>query len=127
MDALTTRVLLARSRSSDRSAGAPSSALPKGTIMRLGAAQRLKTSVLERRFVIHEIPGILWTSAYQSAPAPLILLGHPGGLGAMYSRLMKRAGACAAAGFASGAIELPRSGDRPGSSTADRLAATCVG
>ena len=95
--------------------------------MHLDRARNVDDGVLERTFRLDGTPGILWTSAYQSAPAPLILLGHPGGLGAMYSRLMKRAGACAAAGFASGAIELPRSGDRPGSSTADRLAATCVG
>jgi dienelactone hydrolase len=44
---------------------------------------------------------------------PLILLGHPGGLHKMYSRLVARARHSAAEGFAAATIELPGSGDRP--------------
>ncbi|MFF0729274.1 alpha/beta hydrolase [Streptomyces sp. NPDC004134] len=70
--------------------------------------------VLERRFVLGEIPGILWTPASVSAPAPLILLGHPPlGLNKMYPRLVARARHAAADGFAAATIELPGSGDRP--------------
>jgi len=79
--------------------------------------QRLDGGVLEREFTLGEIPGVLWTpaSATASAPAPLILLGQPGGLGLrrMYPRLVGRAQAAAADGFATAAIELPGSGDRP--------------
>ncbi|QAY62590.1 alpha/beta hydrolase [Xylanimonas allomyrinae] len=67
--------------------------------------------VVERRFTLGDIPGILWTPA--SRPAPLILLGHPGGLDTMYPRLAGRARRSAADGFASATIELPGSGDRP--------------
>ncbi|MGW3122796.1 alpha/beta hydrolase [Streptomyces sp. NPDC001107] len=75
--------------------------------------QRLDDGVLEREFTLGEIPGILWTPTSASAPAPLILLGHPGGLHKMYPRLVARARHCAADGFASATIELPGSGDRP--------------
>ncbi|GHF18818.1 hypothetical protein GCM10014715_87090 [Streptomyces spiralis] len=78
--------------------------------------QRLDDGVLERKFTLGEIPGILWTptSASVSAPAPLILLGHPTlGLHKMYPRLVARARHAAADGFATATIELPGSGDRP--------------
>ncbi|KUL55358.1 hypothetical protein ADL22_00190 [Streptomyces sp. NRRL F-4489] len=78
--------------------------------------QRLDDGVLEREFTLGEIPGILWTpaSASASAPAPLILLGHPPlGLRTMYPRLVARARRSAAEGFATATIELPGSGDRP--------------
>ncbi|RKT88147.1 Dienelactone hydrolase [Saccharopolyspora antimicrobica] len=86
--------------------------------MRFTSEQRLDDGVLEREFTLGEIPGILWTPA--SAPAPLILLGHPGGLPQMYPRLAARARQCAAEGFATATIELPGGGDRPRSATAEQ-------
>ncbi|MEG8182110.1 alpha/beta hydrolase [Nocardia terpenica] len=79
--------------------------------MQFISEQRFDDGVLEREFTLGEIPGILWTPG--SAPAPLILLGHPGGLRRMYSRLVARARHSAAQGFAAATIELPGSGDRP--------------
>ncbi|WP_432037063.1 alpha/beta hydrolase [Streptomyces cucumeris] len=84
--------------------------------MHFTSEQRLDDGVLEREFTLGGIPGILWTpaSASSSAPAPLILLGHPPlGLRAMYPRLAGRARQAAADGFAAATIELPGSGDRP--------------
>ncbi|MFE0774357.1 dienelactone hydrolase family protein [Streptomyces sp. NPDC058861] len=82
--------------------------------MHFTSEQRLDDGVLEREFTLGEIPGILWTPASPSAPAPLILLGHPPlGLRRMYPRLVERARQAAADGFASATIELPGSGDRP--------------
>ncbi|MFF1345695.1 alpha/beta hydrolase [Streptomyces sp. NPDC058322] len=88
--------------------------------MRFTSEQRLDDGVLEREFTLGEIPGILWTpesasaSPSASAPAPLILLGHPPlGLRKMYPRLVARARQSAADGFATATIELPGSGDRP--------------
>ncbi|MEU8794301.1 alpha/beta hydrolase [Streptomyces sp. NPDC048643] len=84
--------------------------------MRFTSEQRLDDGVLEREFTLGEIPGILWTpaSASASAPAPLILLGHPPlGLRKMYPRLVGRALHSAVDGFATATIELPGSGDRP--------------
>ncbi|MGW8777057.1 alpha/beta hydrolase [Streptomyces sp. NPDC055796] len=84
--------------------------------MHFTSEQRLDDGVLEREFTLGDIPGILWTpaSASASAPAPLILLGHPPlGLRRMHPRLVARARHSAAEGFATATIELPGSGDRP--------------
>ncbi len=84
--------------------------------MRFTSERRLDDGVLEREFTLGEIPGILWTPG--SASAPLILLGHPGGLHKMYPLLVARARHAAAEGFAAATIELPWSGDRPRSAAA---------
>ena len=82
--------------------------------MRFSSEQRLDDGVLEREFTLGEIPGILWTPAPASAPAPLILVGHPGGLHKMHLRLAARARHYAAEyGFAAAAIDAPGHGDRP--------------
>jgi hypothetical protein len=83
--------------------------------------QRLADGSLEREFVLGDIPGILWTPA--SSPAPLILLGHPGGLRSMYPRLAGRARRSLATGFAAATIELPGSGERPRSVDAEQARA----
>ncbi|MEJ2860890.1 alpha/beta hydrolase [Actinomycetospora flava] len=80
--------------------------------MRFTGEQRLDDGVLERTFTLGDVPGVLWTPA-SPAPAPLILLGHPGGLPRMYPRLAARARHSVAEGFAAATIELPGSGDRP--------------
>ena len=81
--------------------------------MRFTAERHLDDHVLEREFTLGDIPGVLWTPGSASAPAPLILLGHPGGLRRMYPRLLARARHVVADGFAAATIELPGGGDRP--------------
>ncbi|GGV38499.1 hypothetical protein GCM10010182_73490 [Actinomadura cremea] len=82
--------------------------------MHFTSERRLDDGVLEREFTLDEVPGILWTPAGSaSAPAPLILLGHPGGLDRLYPRVASRARSAAAEGFATATIELPGGGDRP--------------
>jgi hypothetical protein len=77
--------------------------------------RHLDDGVIEREFTLGDIPGILWTPGSVTAPVPLILLGHPGGLQNIYPRLAGRARHSASGyGFASATIELPGSGDRPG-------------
>lgn len=87
--------------------------------MQLTSGQRLDDDVLEREFTLGDIPGILWTPPSPSAPAPLILLGHPGGVHRMFPRLAARARHSVAEGFAAATIELPGSGDRPRSAVAE--------
>jgi dienelactone hydrolase len=91
--------------------------------MRFTSEQRLNDGVLEREFTLGEIPGILWTPPTSAAPAPLILLGHPGGLQKMYPRLVARAQRAAVEGFAAATIELPGSGDRPRFATVEQARA----
>ncbi|MER5683088.1 alpha/beta hydrolase [Streptomyces sp. NPDC002205] len=91
--------------------------------MQFTSEQRLDDGVLEREFTLGEIPGILWMPGSASAPVPLILLGHPGGLHKMYPRLAARARHSAAEGFAAATIELPGSGDRPRSAAAEQARA----
>jgi len=80
--------------------------------MRFTSEQRLEDGVLEREFTLGEIPGVLWTPG--SAPAPLILSGHNGGLHKRHPRLVARARHYAAEyGFAVAAIDAPGHGDRP--------------
>lgn len=82
--------------------------------MEITSEQRHDDGVLERRFTLGAVPGILWTPPPGHEPAPLILLGHPGGLDTMYPRVVGRARYYAARhGFAAATLELPGSGDRP--------------
>ncbi|PXW26105.1 UNVERIFIED_CONTAM: dienelactone hydrolase [Williamsia faeni] len=92
--------------------------------MQFTTQQRLDDGVLEREFTLGEIPGILWTPGSASAPVPLVLLGHPPlGLRKMYPRLQARAQDSVAEGFAAATIELPWSGERPGSAAAEQARA----
>lgn len=79
------------------------------------SVKHLDGRITEREFTIGDISGIVWTPATSSfVPAPLILMGQPGGIGMrrMYPRLAARALGAAARGFASVSIELPGGGDR---------------
>ncbi|MGC4964275.1 dienelactone hydrolase family protein [Gordonia sp. DT101] len=89
--------------------------------MHFTSEKRLDDGTLEREFTLGEVPGILWTPT--TSPAPLILLGHPGGLRKMYPRLAGRARSSVANGFAAATIELPGSGDRPRSADAEQARA----
>jgi len=91
--------------------------------MQFTTEQRLDDGVLERAFTLGDVPGILWTPGSAPTPAPLILLGHPGGLPKMYPRLAARARHAAAEGYAAATIELPGSGDRPRSAVAEEARA----
>lgn len=79
--------------------------------------------VAERAFILGEIPGVLWLPESTSAPVPLILLGHPGGLGRMRARLVERAKRSVREGYAAATLELPGSGDRPRSAHVEQARA----
>jgi len=100
--------------------GAPSATLPKGTTMRFTAEQRLD-DVLEREFVLGEIPGTLWTPA--SGPAPLILMAHNNALPKREPRLVARGRDTAARGYAVATIDAAECGDRPRSAAQEQARA----
>jgi hypothetical protein len=81
--------------------------------MHFTSEPRVSDGVIERDFALGDVPGILWAPESPSAPTPLILLGHPGGLAKMKPRLAARARDAVARGCAAATIELPGSGDRP--------------
>ncbi len=88
--------------------------------MQFTSEQHLDDDVRERDFIVGSVPGVLWT--HGSAPAPLILSGHNGGLHKRSPRLVARARHYAAQyGFAVAAIDAPGCGDRPRSPRDDRL------
>jgi hypothetical protein len=89
--------------------------------MHFTSEQRLDDGVLERDFTLGEIPGTLWTAG--SEPAPLILMGHNGGLHKRESRLVARARQSAAYGYAVAAIDHPGHGDRPRSAVDEQARA----
>lgn len=93
--------------------------------MRLSRATLLDDLVAERELTLDGAPGILWTPASSSraAPVPLVLLGHPGGLPAMRSRLAARAHDLAELGYAAATLELPGSGGRPPIAVVERARA----
>lgn len=83
--------------------------------MHLTSQTLLDDGVVERDLTLDDVPGVLWTppTAEPPVPVPLLLLGHPGGLGPMRPRLRARARQAATLGFAAASLELPGSGDRP--------------
>ncbi|CAI9409061.1 alpha/beta hydrolase [Nocardioides sp. T2.26MG-1] len=81
--------------------------------MHFTSEHSLAGGFVQREFLLADVPGVLWTPEAPAGPHPLLLLGHPGGLGPMRPRLVERARRAAASGFASATIELPGSGDRP--------------
>ncbi|MFD8783668.1 dienelactone hydrolase family protein [Kitasatospora sp. NPDC059599] len=90
--------------------------------MRFISEQRLDGGVLEREFILGEIPGTLWTPG-SAAPAPLILMAHNNGLPRGEARLVARARHCAAQGYAVAAIDAPGCGERPRSAADDQARA----
>ncbi|UOR03047.1 alpha/beta hydrolase [Leucobacter allii] len=78
------------------------------------SSRRSDDGIVEHDIDPHGVPGLLWVpeSASRQTPAPLILMGHPGGLRHMRPRLLLRARRAAADGFATAALELPGAGGR---------------
>ena len=92
--------------------------------MKFTSETQLDDGVVERAFRLGDVPGILWMPvSTSSSPIPLILIGHPGGLGPLRARLVARARSAVELGFAAAALELPWSGERPGSDAAQQARA----
>ncbi|MFD4530036.1 alpha/beta hydrolase [Streptomyces sp. NPDC058470] len=90
--------------------------------MQFTSEQRLDDDVLEREFILGEIPGTLWTPE-SAAPAPLILMAHNNGLPKGASRLVARARHCAAYGYTVATIDAAGCGDRPRSAADEQARA----
>jgi pimeloyl-ACP methyl ester carboxylesterase len=83
--------------------------------------------IRERDFTLGEITGVLWSPAAGSEHAPLVLMGHGGGLHKKTPGLVARAHDNVTTwGFTVVAIDAPGHGDRP-RSTADEQARAGLG
>jgi dienelactone hydrolase len=77
-------------------------------------AETSSNGVVERDFIMGEVPGVLWSPASGSDRAPLVLMGHGGGLHKKTPALMARARDMVTTwGFSVVAIDAPGHGDRP--------------
>jgi dienelactone hydrolase len=77
-------------------------------------AETSSNGVVEREFVVGEVPGVLWSPADGPGHAPLVLMGHGGGLHKKTPALMARAQETVTTwGFTVVAIDAPGHGDRP--------------
>ncbi|MFJ7049393.1 dienelactone hydrolase family protein [Streptomyces sp. NPDC101112] len=90
--------------------------------MRFTSELRLDDGVLEREFLLGEIPGTLWTPE-SAAPVPLILTAHNNGLPKSDARLVARARKSAAYGHAVATIDAAGCGDRPRSAADEQARA----
>jgi alpha-beta hydrolase superfamily lysophospholipase len=87
-------------------------------------AETSSNGVLERDFLLGEIPGVLWSPVSGSDHAPLVLMGHGGGLHKKTPALIARAhDNVTAHGFSVVAIDAPGHGDRPRSAEDDQARA----
>jgi pimeloyl-ACP methyl ester carboxylesterase len=76
--------------------------------------QTSSNGVAERLFTLGEVTGALWSPASGSENAPLVLMGHGGGLHKKTPELLARAHHCVTTwGFTVAAIDAPGHGDRP--------------
>jgi pimeloyl-ACP methyl ester carboxylesterase len=81
-------------------------------------------AVLERDFVVGEIPGVLWSPESGHEHTPLVLMGHGGGLHKKTPALVARArDAVTSWGFSVVAIDAPGHGDRPRTAEDDQVRA----
>jgi alpha-beta hydrolase superfamily lysophospholipase len=70
--------------------------------------------VVERGFTIGEVPGLLWSPTSGADGAPLILMGHTGGIHKKAPGIVARAAHYVTTyGFTVAAIDAPGHGDRP--------------
>lgn len=77
-------------------------------------AETSSNGIVEREFLVGDIPGVLFSPVSGSAHAPLVLMGHGGGLHKKTPALVDRAHAAVTSwGYTVVAIDAPGHGDRP--------------
>ncbi|HEY3647830.1 MAG TPA: alpha/beta hydrolase [Streptosporangiaceae bacterium] len=87
-------------------------------------AETSSNGVVERDFTLGEITGVIWSSASGSEHAPLVLMGHGGGLHKKTPALLARAhDNVTTYGFTVAAIDAPGHGDRPRTAEGDQARA----
>src|SRR5690242_2677802 len=86
--------------------------------------QATSDGVAERDFTVGEVPGVLWSPVSGPGHAPLVLMGHGGGLHKKTPALRSRARDTVTTwGFTVVAIDAPGHGDRPRTAEDERARA----
>ncbi|MFI7616944.1 alpha/beta hydrolase [Nonomuraea terrae] len=84
-------------------------------------AETSSGGVLEREFTVGEVPGVLWSPVSGADRAPLVLLGHGGGMHKKAPGTVGRAHRLVAGcGFHVAAVDAPGHGGRPRTATDER-------
>jgi pimeloyl-ACP methyl ester carboxylesterase len=87
-------------------------------------SQTSSNGVVEREFLVDEVPGVLFSPVSRPEHAPLVLMGHGGGLHKKTPALVSRAHATVLTwGFTVVAIDAPGHGDRPRTAEDERARA----
>jgi pimeloyl-ACP methyl ester carboxylesterase len=87
-------------------------------------AETSSNGVVERDFTVGDVPGVLWSPASGTDHAPLVLMGHGGGLHKKTPALVARAHDTVTTwGFSVVAIDAPGHGDRPRTAADERARA----
>jgi pimeloyl-ACP methyl ester carboxylesterase len=87
-------------------------------------AETSSDGVVERDFLVGEVPGVLWSPVSGPDRAPLVLMGHGGGLHKKTPALAARArDAVVGWGFTVAAIDAPGHGERPRTAEDERARA----
>ncbi|TGN79520.1 alpha/beta hydrolase [Streptomyces bauhiniae] len=77
-------------------------------------AESSSDGILERDFTVGDVPGILWSPAAATGPAPLVLMGHGGGAAKRHRAMAGRARLLVTGcGFHAAVLDAPGHGDRP--------------
>ncbi|MFF5085059.1 alpha/beta hydrolase [Actinoplanes sp. NPDC000266] len=77
-------------------------------------AESTSNGMIERDFVVGEVPGVLWSPAPVAGRAPLVLMGHAGGNHKRHPAMIGGARRLVTdAGFHVAVIDAPGHGDRP--------------
>jgi dienelactone hydrolase len=91
-------------------------------------AETSSDDVLERDFTVGDVPGMLWSPVSGSDGAPLVLMGHSGGLHKRAPGIVARARHYVTRlGFTVAAIDAPGHGDRPRNAKDERWVAALLG
>src|SRR4051794_18104567 len=84
-------------------------------------AQSSSAGILERDFLAGEVPGVLWSPQSATGAAPLVLMGHGGGLHKKTPAQAARARDTVASwGYHVVAIDAPGHGERPRTAADDQ-------
>jgi pimeloyl-ACP methyl ester carboxylesterase len=88
-------------------------------------AETSSNGVVERDFTVGEVPGVLWSPASGPAGAPLVLMGHSGGMSKRAPGILAQAHHYVTGyGFTVAAIDAPGHGDRPRNAEDEQWRAT---